>query len=982
MYKRQYYHRPDTNGDVGPIYYIQAVNTSFAIYDKLYGNEVIHLSFTQLFSGAQSPCNYINSGDPVVVYDRFADRWLISDFSLPSSGPFAECIAISKNDDPVSGGWTLYTVKISANAINDYPKVGVWPDAYYFTFNMFTQPGDGWGGVQVWAMDRAKMLLGEPMTTVHFVLDVNSGYSSLMPSHALSLPPTGSPNYFVSVAPPNQLQIWKFHVDFTTPVNSTFIGPSTLPVANFAIAASVPQLGTSQVLDSLSFRPMMQLIYRKISGVESLWMNHSVASRGVAGIRWYEVRNPGVTPILFQQGTYNPDLNHRWMGSLAVDQDGNMAVGYSVSSSSMYPAIRYAGRQAGEVPGLLTQAESVLTQGIGSQIGSNRWGDYSSMSVDVVDDCTFWYTTEYLGTSGSTWLTRIGSFKFPSCGQPKGSLSGYVRNSVTTQAIPGIKVIASSSAQTKVVLTDASGFYIMTLPGGSYNLISGPLPPGYPISATVNSVGVTVGSNTSQDISLTPKPYLISGVSAVDDNVPYANHNGYPEPGERGLRFTLSLTNTGAITATDITARLTSSSPGAIIEIADVSYPDIPPGTARVDTLPFIFSLKTNIVCGTSLAFRVTVNSSVASYIIDLTLNASVLLPRENVLFNNVETSQTGWSTGGINNTWATTTITYTSFNHSWSDSPGQYVDNTNSYLRSPIIDLTGKRHVKLGGWYEYALEAGYDYVYLEYSTNGGATWNATPLLTLNGTQTNWLNPIVDTPMLDGQPNVAFRYHMVTDQGWVMDGVYIDDITLSHEPFACYYLPTLPGIPILELPFNNSKKTNPVTFQWSDSGNGLPPTGYVFSVEGVTTITFTSPITTTTISLPIGFHQWKVVAWNEAGKSPASDPWNFEVLDFKPGVPGTPILLAPTDGTHAPSQSILFHWTDSGTGGTPEGYVFSLDGMAVITFTNPVNDYPFQLTPGSHTWTVQAYNSYGYSEYADSWIINEPFWLFLPLITN
>ena len=978
----QHYFPPDTNGDVGPDYYIQTVNVSFTIYDKLSGNEIVHKSFNELFSGSPSPCSYLNSGDPVVVYDRFADRWLISDFALPSSGPFYECIAVSQSGNPVSGGWWLYPVLISTNAINDYPKVGVWPDAYYFAFNMFTEPGDGWGGVQVWAMDRTKMLAGQPITTVHFVLDASSGYSSLMPSHALSQPPTGSPNYFASVSPPNQLQIWKFHVNFASPTSSTFTGPTILPAANFAIAASVPQPGTSQVLDSLSFRPMMQLIYRKIGDVESLWLNHSVASRGVSGIRWYEVRNPGGTPTLFQQGTYNPDLNHRWMGSLAVDQDGNMAVGYSVSSSSMYPAIRYAGRQAGEIPGLLTQAESVLTQGKGSQTVSNRWGDYSSMSVDVVDDCTFWYTTEYLGTSGPTWLTRIGSFKFPSCGQDKGSISGYVRNSVTSQVIPGIKVIATSSAQTKVVQTDASGFYTITLLGGSYNLTGGPLSPGYPISVTINSVEVSVGSNTTQDLSLTPKPYLIAGVSTVDDNVPYANHNGYPEPGERGLRFTLNLTNTGAITATDITARLTSTTPGVIIETADVSYPDIPPGTTRVDPNPFVFSLKTDLVCGTDLAFRVTVNTSDASYNIDLTLNASILLPRENILFNDVETPQTGWLTGGFKNTWITTTAAYKSPTHSWSDSPGQYADNTDSYMQSPVIDLTGKRHVRIGGWFKYALEAGYDYVYLEYSTNDGASWNTIPLLTLNGTQATWVNQIVDTPMLDGESNVVFRYRIITDQGVVMDGVYIDDIALSHEPFACYYVPTLPNIPILELPYNNSKKTNPVTFQWSDSGNGVPPTGYVFTVEGVTTITFTSPISTTTITLPLGLHQWNVVALNGEWESPTSEAWNFEVLDFKTGVPGTPILLAPINGSQASGQSILFHWTDSGTGGTPLGYVFSLDGTAVITFTNPVNDYPFWLTPGSHTWTVRAYNGDGHSDDAESWIINEPFWSFLPFITN
>ena len=174
---------------------------------------------------------------------------------------------------------------------------------------------------------------------------------------------------------------------------------------------------------------MFSAQYRNMGDHESLWLNHTVASGGTAGVRWYEVRDLSATPTLYQQGTYDPgDGHYRWMGSLAIDQDGNMALGYSVSSSTLFPSIRYTGRLNGEALGQLPQGETSLMEGTGSQTGSNRWGDYSLMTVDPVDDCTFWYTQEYFATTSGNWTTRVGSFKFPSCGLPKGWIEGTVYN--------------------------------------------------------------------------------------------------------------------------------------------------------------------------------------------------------------------------------------------------------------------------------------------------------------------------------------------------------------------------------------------------------------------------------------------------------------------------------------------------------------------------------------------------------------------------
>ena len=417
-------HPPDTNGDVGPTYYIQTVNVSAGIYEKATGNRVAAFTLDDFWATTGTACVGINQGDPVALYDALADRWLITDFGFHLDtnnnpvGPYYECIAVSRTGDPVTGGWYFYDFQADASTtFPDYPKLGVWPDGYYMSANLFAN-GQNSNGARVWALNRDAMINGQPMISVRF--DLAAQYGGLLPSNLRgSLPPANSPNYFTAIDTVSDvLQLWKFHVDWQTPAQSTFTGPTNIPVSAFNVPASdVPQLNSSEKLDALADRLMMQLQYRNIGGVESLWVNHTVASNGVTGIRWYEIRNPNGTPSINQQGTFHPDTNNRWMGSLAVDGSGNMALGYSVSSSTMYPSIRYAGRLVSDPLNILGQAEQSLIEGTGAQNGgSGRWGDYSAMTIDPVDDCTFWYTTEYYAATGKDWQTRIGSFKYPSCG--------------------------------------------------------------------------------------------------------------------------------------------------------------------------------------------------------------------------------------------------------------------------------------------------------------------------------------------------------------------------------------------------------------------------------------------------------------------------------------------------------------------------------------------------------------------------------------
>jgi len=422
---------PDTNADVGRTQIVETVNLSFAVYSKtgarLYGPAATNT----LFSGFGGPCESTDDGDPIVQYDQLADRWLISQFALPSypRGPFYQCLAVSTSDD-ATGSYYRYEFLISdatQNLLNDYPKFGVWPDGYYMAVNDF-RGGSLFTGVTVVAFDRSKLLAGVSAQAVEFVL-ANPSLYSLLPSDldGRTQPAPGTPNSFLQVDddaqgyPRDQLEVWNFHVDWTAPSSSTFTQATPIPVASFDsdIALGIPQPGTVARLDPISDRLMYRLAYRNFGSYEDLVVNHTVDVGGLnrAGIRWYELRRPpGGQWNVYQQGTYAPDDKDRWMASAAMDASGDIALGFSFGNGTVRPSIRYAGRLASDPLGLIT-GEGSIQVGTGSQTDvSGRWGDYTSMVVDPTDDCTFWYSNEYLSTTGpAPWRTRIASFRFPTC---------------------------------------------------------------------------------------------------------------------------------------------------------------------------------------------------------------------------------------------------------------------------------------------------------------------------------------------------------------------------------------------------------------------------------------------------------------------------------------------------------------------------------------------------------------------------------------
>ncbi len=522
-------HPPDTNGDVGPNHFIQTVNTAIGIYRKSDGVRLAGFTFNTFMSQGNfgNLCDTNNFGDPVVLYDTFEDRWIISDFafSLDASsnvinppGNF-ECIAVSKTGDPVSGGWNFYSIN-TTGGLGDYPKLGVWPDGIYMSVNMFAYAAGGsFQGVRVFAFNKAQMYAGVANAQV-VQFNAPTSEFTLIPGNArlqAGTPPPGRPNYFVSTSAfLNALSIYKFHVDWNRTSLSTFTGPDLPLAATSWPNATVPQapsLGGNS-LDTLGTRAMVQNQYTNIGGVESLWLTHTVRrgdTTGFAAPRWYQVDVTGgaVAASLPQAATWDPDaanVIYRFIPSLAVDRAGNMALGYSTSNSTSKPAIKYAGRFASDPVNTLGQSEQVLIQGTGTQTGNcggsacTRWGDYAAMSLDP-DGCTFWLTSMYYAVDGLNDLTRIGSFKFPAptCTPlgGGGTVSGTVTATVGGAPLSGATVTLGSRTAT----TNGAGVYSFSgIPAGTYASVAASAP-GY-VSSSASNVVVTDAATTTNNFSL------------------------------------------------------------------------------------------------------------------------------------------------------------------------------------------------------------------------------------------------------------------------------------------------------------------------------------------------------------------------------------------------------------------------------------------------------------------------------------------------
>src|ERR1051325_2465910 len=348
---------PDTNGEVGATQYVQIVNEGFQVFSKSTGASVYGpAGITSLWSGFGGVCQNNGDGDPVVLYDQQAGRWVITQFAGVSV-PTDECVAVSTTSD-ATGTWFRYGFHLGSNFF-DYPHLGVWPDASSMSMNVFNSSGTAFLGPQPFAFNRSAMLAGNAASFITTGITGGSTEQAYLPADldGSTAPPAGAPDSFVEWPNGGAYRVYHFHVDWTTPANSTFTRFASPAAAGFtALCPTTP-----------------------------------------AGVRWLELRNVTSGPFtVYQESTYQPDTTWRWMGSAAMDGSGDLAVGFSASSSSIVPGLRYAGRLASDPLNTLAQGEAVLFAGQGSQSGtSNRWGDYSDLTVDPVDDCTLWYTNEY-----------------------------------------------------------------------------------------------------------------------------------------------------------------------------------------------------------------------------------------------------------------------------------------------------------------------------------------------------------------------------------------------------------------------------------------------------------------------------------------------------------------------------------------------------------------------------------------------------------
>lgn len=633
---------PDTVGDVGPNHYVQMDNSLVGIYDKTGTLLVPKFRLTAITSVAGGPCATVNDGDPIVLYDPLADRWLMSQFCT-TPVPGHQIIAISKTPDP-TGAYYVYDFVHPTDDFQDYPHLAVWPTGYFMSTNQFDQTGRTFKGTGAFAYDRVKMLAGDPTASYVYVNE----FSSICPSCGGQLPtdidgtvtpPVGSPDLFMEFRsdefgdPVDGLRIFAFTPNFTTPASSTFVQVGTdLPLAAFDGNSPsgrnvVEQPGTTTGLDVIADRLMHRIGYRNLgtvaSPVNSYVLNFTVNVGGAAatsaatyqaGIRWAELRRGGDgTMSVNQQGTQSTNPGNPaggtnlWLGSAAQDNAGGIFLGYSTSGSTDpndFPSIKYAGRLASDPPGTLAQGEATGILGTGSQNGAgSRWGDYSAASVDPADECSFWYTQEYRTAANTgnafNWTTRvIGGIKLPGCTAPqRGTISGTITNCGTGQPIAGASVTSTGGFATG---TNAAGQYtFINVPVGTTGVAA--TNSGGFNGASNNGVVVTNAGNTSANLCLTAIPVLSGGTATIvsESCLPA---NGVIDPGET-VTLAFPVSNTGTVnTVNDIgTLQATGgvTSPGA-----SQPYGVITAGGPAI-TRNITFTASPQLACGTNITATV-----------------------------------------------------------------------------------------------------------------------------------------------------------------------------------------------------------------------------------------------------------------------------------------------------------------------------------------------------------------------------------------
>lgn len=826
---------PDPFGDVGPNHYVQAVNALVRVFDKNGNPLTPPFKLSSLFAPLATPCAARNDGDPIVLYDALADHWLISQF-CNNFPPFRQLVAVSKTGDP-TGEFYIYEFVMPGVKLNDYSKIGVWSDAFYMTTDQFL--GSDYAGSGVFAFDKAKMLAGDGSASyIYFDLATPSTIRSggLLPADfdGINAPPAGAPNVFVGYTATeygdtqDAIRLFDFHADFANPQNSTFAerAESPLPVGAFdptspAGRADIAQPAPGENLDAQSDRLMYRAAYRNFGAHESLVFNQTVRASPTgatyrAGVRVYELRKSANRFAVHEQATVGDASASRWMASAAQDHIGNIAVGYSFGSEEKKPSIAYAGKSASEPPGTF-RSETVLIAGTGVQKAFGfRWGDYSSMSVDPRDDCTFWLTNEYYTAESEDesdfgWLTRIGKFKFAECvDAPRATIKGIVLDAANNQPINGA-IVTANAVHTRG--TSAAGAF------GDFAI----LPDTYVLTASAKgfrpqtlTVSIINGQVLTQNFALEPTAVLENAELRIAAESCAINRS--VEPGEI-VTLSLAFRNIGARNAANLTATLLPT--GGATNVSETQNYGTVPTSGTSAPRPFSFTAAPNLLCGGEIILTFALADGAENLgEVSIKLNAG---ERKIALRENFDSPPTpalpnGWTTfaSGGQQKWTISDVQKQSPpNSAFSPAPHQTGVNE---LASPVFPInSANAEIEFRQWYDlettFLRNRLYDGAVLEikigandwhdieaaggsFSTGGydgildGCCGN--PL----GGRRAWsgksganqtaefITTKAKLPASAAGQKAQIRFRVGTDNGTFRQGQYIDDLTIS-DGFAC-----------------------------------------------------------------------------------------------------------------------------------------------------------------------------------------------------
>jgi hypothetical protein len=638
---------PDTNGRVGAKQYVQWNNTSFAVFNKTTGALLFGpVAGNTLFQSLGGDCATHNDGDPVVSFDILAGRWILSQFVVGGSPDFShQCVAVSQTED-ATGAYYLYDFVTDPDNFVDYPKTGVWPDGYYMSGHVFNASATAYLAGRIFVFEREQMLKGLPARQLQADLKKygNKPQFGFLPSDLDSLtpPPAGEAAFVIGPHPTSVNRLTSARVAVTwggaprirlteSLIQETWGIPpcvSDTDAGDHRDCVPEPTPATpTDYLDNLDFRLMYRLAYRNFGGSpvqESLVGNITVkggnSNPDHGAIRWYEFRNAGnsaTTPTVFQASTYDPDSAYRWMGSIAMDKDHNIALGYSKSSLSVIPSIFITGRLSTDPLNTLG-TEAQVRAGIGVQTNTpvnagNRWGDYSAMTLDPVDQCTFYYTNEYLKTNGAfNWSTRIASFRFPSCTSAPawGTLRGTIRSSPSNATLSGVVVTLSNGY---AGATNASGVYSFLVPPGTYTARAADADRNCTSASPANpTVTITSGGTTTQN-------FTMAGTSNLQENGVTIGGDGVIHRFDC-VNLNIALKNNGCANATGVSATLTTTTPGVTVVQGSSNYPDMPIDAVRTNLTPFQIQTSANFACGTEIELDLNLTFPNGSKTVHITL--------------------------------------------------------------------------------------------------------------------------------------------------------------------------------------------------------------------------------------------------------------------------------------------------------------------------------------------------------------------------